>query len=402
MSLSAEQRQVALEELRSIVDSPQFCHSRRYPAFLSYIVETALRNQQDLIKERSIGVEVFGRPPDYDTGSDPLVRNAAGEVRKRLQLYYSSPHAERGLEIRLRAGSYVPEFHFSPPAEAGGPRPDLAMAEPVTPIAESAIQTPSSQSPKRPLLTRSLGFVLLGAVFALGILFFVLGYRPRTSEHIAVERFWKGFLNQAHPVVICIPEAPPPSVAKAALANWLRDNPDVAVEDVSALMQVVRILSEHNVPNQIEVAKQATLDDLKERPVILIGGPSNAWTSRILAPLRYHFRQGRSFYIEDARNPDVEKWIYDASGPGNSVVADCAIVARLFDSTTGDVVLVMAGAGRNGTEAAGDFVSSGRLLEDLDRQLPAGWENKNVEVVLKTKVIDRNTGMPSIEAVYSW
>jgi hypothetical protein len=397
MSLSAEQCEVALEELRSIVNSPHFCHSRRYPAFLSYIVETALRNQQDLIKERSIGVEVFGRPPDYDTGSDPLVRNAASEVRKRLQLYYSNPHVNRGIEIRLRAGSYVPEFHFPPPPEAERPAPDLAIAEPVFPI-----QTPSSPTLKKPPLTRYVGFAILGAACALGILFFVRWLSPRTADHIAVEKFWKGFLNPAHPVLICVPEAPAPSAAKVPLASWLRDNPDIAAEDVSAIMQVVRVLSGHNVPNQIEVARQTTLDDLKERPVILIGGPSNAWTTRILAPLRYHFRQGRYFYIEDARNPDLEKWIYDASGPGNSVVADCAIVARLFDGTTGDVVLVIAGAGRNGTEAAGDFVSSGRLLRDLDRQLPSGWENKNIEVVLKTKVIDRNTGVPTIEATYSW
>lgn len=85
-----------------------------------------------------------------------------------------------------------------------------------------------------------------------------------------------------------------------------------------------------------------------------------------------------------------------------SVVEDCSIIARFHDPTTGGIVMILAGAGRNGTEAAGEFVTSKALLEQLNRRLPPGWKNKNLEIVLKTKVIDGKTGSPSIEATHIW
>ena len=40
------------------------------------------------LKERSLGVEVFGRAANYDTNQDPVVRVTAAEVRKKLAQYY--------------------------------------------------------------------------------------------------------------------------------------------------------------------------------------------------------------------------------------------------------------------------------------------------------------------------
>ena len=40
------------------------------------------------MKERTLGVEVFGRPPDYDTNADPVVRVTAAEIRKKIAQFY--------------------------------------------------------------------------------------------------------------------------------------------------------------------------------------------------------------------------------------------------------------------------------------------------------------------------
>ena len=107
---SAQDRQAILHELREIVASPQFCNSKRYPALLQYIVECTLAGKSDLLKERTLGVEVFDRPPTYDTNADTVVRYTAGEVRKRLLLYYSEQGRNSEIRISLPAGSYIPEF----------------------------------------------------------------------------------------------------------------------------------------------------------------------------------------------------------------------------------------------------------------------------------------------------
>ena len=76
-------------ELHEVLASPHFSNSKRYPALLQYIVENTLAGKSELLKERTLGVEVFDRPPTYDTNADTVVRYTAGEVRKRLLLYYS-------------------------------------------------------------------------------------------------------------------------------------------------------------------------------------------------------------------------------------------------------------------------------------------------------------------------
>ena len=83
-----EERAAVREQLERIVASPGFRKSWKYPAFLRYIVEQTLNGQAVHLKERTLGVEVFRRPPEYDTSVDPVVRIVAAEVQKRIGRYY--------------------------------------------------------------------------------------------------------------------------------------------------------------------------------------------------------------------------------------------------------------------------------------------------------------------------
>ena len=105
-----QDRFAILRELEKILASPHFCSSKRYPALLRYIVENALAGKSDLLKERTLAIEVFDRPETFDTGADTVVRFTAGEVRKRLSLYYHEQGRDSEIHISLPAGSYIPEF----------------------------------------------------------------------------------------------------------------------------------------------------------------------------------------------------------------------------------------------------------------------------------------------------
>ncbi|MGB7743395.1 MAG: hypothetical protein WBL41_11575, partial [Terracidiphilus sp.] len=67
---TAEERQLVHKELEAILTSYHFRGSKRYPAFLKYVVEAALDTRLGDLKERTLGVEVFGRDPNYDTNAD--------------------------------------------------------------------------------------------------------------------------------------------------------------------------------------------------------------------------------------------------------------------------------------------------------------------------------------------
>jgi len=98
-----------LEEVRS---SHAFVGSKRTQDFLQLIVEHALAGEVDSLRERMIGAEMFGRPINYDTGSDSVVRVKATEVRKRLAQYYLEADGKTQVRIELPSGSYVPRFVF--------------------------------------------------------------------------------------------------------------------------------------------------------------------------------------------------------------------------------------------------------------------------------------------------
>src|SRR5271169_6080620 len=98
------------EQLKRLLAHPLFTNSKRYPVLLEYTVEQTLLGHANELKERTIGVEAFGRELSYDVNIDPVVRTTAAEVRKRLiQYYYNTDHAGE-LIIELPLGSYEPLF----------------------------------------------------------------------------------------------------------------------------------------------------------------------------------------------------------------------------------------------------------------------------------------------------
>src|ERR1700720_60029 len=101
-----------LQELDNILASPPFRHSSRSKQFLSYVVQHRLDGRDELLKERSIGADLFHRPADYATGDDPVVRVQAGEVRRRLEQYYQETHSASPVRIELPVGSYAPNFRW--------------------------------------------------------------------------------------------------------------------------------------------------------------------------------------------------------------------------------------------------------------------------------------------------
>ena len=146
-----------------------------------------------------------------------------------------------------------------------------------------------------------------------------------------------------------------------------------------------------------------SLPDLRELSVILLGGYNNDWALRLLQPLRFHFLPytpsgGES--IVDQTRPQAH-WDRDTSKPYSSA-DDYALVARFRDPTIDGWVVVLAGEGRNGTEAAAQFVASPHYMELLKDSIGSDFANRNLEAVLKVSVIEGKTGAPSILAVYSW
>src|ERR1700735_1968972 len=112
VSYSEEEKTEINRQLDRLLYNPHFSHSKRFPSFLRFIVQEELEGRGDQLKERSLGIEVFGREASYDTTSDPIVRVTAAEIRKRIAQYYQESVDPNELRISLPAGSYVPHFDW--------------------------------------------------------------------------------------------------------------------------------------------------------------------------------------------------------------------------------------------------------------------------------------------------
>lgn len=181
--LSPKQIGLVRDHLKEVTASPAFAASKRTQDFLQLIVEHALEGEVDSLRERMIGAEMFGRPVDYDTGSDSVVRVKATEVRKRLAKYYLENNGQHAVRIELPSGSYVPRFVFE--SVSAKPQPQIGTA-PLTLVEQAASQiesrpaanlaAPVVEAPALPVQKPSRTPRLLAAVGIGLVLAAVLGY----------------------------------------------------------------------------------------------------------------------------------------------------------------------------------------------------------------------------------
>src|SRR6516162_5627526 len=99
--------------LHEIINGAAFKGSHRCQAFLKHVFDLALHGDPADLRERSIGVALFGRSATYDTADDAIVRVTASDVRKRLLQHYGNAETESRVRITLPPGSYLPEFAFA-------------------------------------------------------------------------------------------------------------------------------------------------------------------------------------------------------------------------------------------------------------------------------------------------
>lgn len=98
------------KELHRILGSSRFSSSQRSREFLRYVVEETLAGRSAKLKGFTIAVDVFGKPRDFDSSTDPVVRVEARRLRQRLAEYYMTDGAPNPVHIELPVGSYRPRF----------------------------------------------------------------------------------------------------------------------------------------------------------------------------------------------------------------------------------------------------------------------------------------------------
>ena len=395
-----------------ILAHPTFRSSERSSRLFRYLLDQTLLGEGEALKERHIGHEVFGREISYDTASDPIVRNAASETRKRLRQYDAEHGANEAVRVQLEPGTYVLDFQFTSANEQENEsretEPRTSGVEPASTTASFPTELARSVKPpiwKRLTFAYSVAFVAL--VCCVLLAFALHRYQVRQVDTPLVangaDPLWAPMFSSGKEVFVSLGHAERLTPSDTAVALTSGGLQRITVTDLNAYTNIAGFLQLNGRPFQMRIDKETTLLDLRDRPVVLIGIHNNDWTLRLTRNLRYRFdyheaEEGRPkgiVAIVDSQHPERHLWQFQLDRIADASV-DYAVAGRFLDPVTGGLVLYVAGTGPVGTQAASEFVTQPRFL----RGLPESLRNpkKSFEVVLKTPIVGGVPGPPEVLA----
>jgi hypothetical protein len=403
--------------LNEITGGPAFKGSPRSAQFLEYIIWQSATGKMAALKERTIGVELFGRSPAYDTGEDAIVRVTASDVRKRLVLHYSGVGNASEFRITLPSGGYVPELIRIPRMGTD----DLAHQ---LPLAENPVEIPVPRS--APLVAREygtqfgwkywilpiLGIIALTAGIALSIMnppvrAITVGKRVKGSSSAP----WATLFDGSRRVLIVasdpnIEEIQRISRSSLSLSDYANQSylppgtSNLSPSQISFMKEILRgnkisafdgsiiaNLASLMTPGQsrllVKAARNFRVQDLQtDENLVFLGSPrSNPWTSMFDPILDFRFAfnaQTQREFIRNVHSGKGESNEYIPTAGGFDTGESYAIISVFHNPGYGGRVLIIAGASGEGTEAAGNLVAdparwaailqSCHLTQDASRQ----------------------------------
>jgi len=437
--------------LEDVLASSIFQSSRQCQLLLRYVVEHSIAHEDELLRERVIGANVFGRVPDYDTGNDPVVRARAAELRKRLALYYShADEAQQAIRIEIPTGSYralfkMAEAHGLGNGRAGNGAEAPLLGNPAVEnvagsseghsydasspkeksVAEPVIQIPiinsKAERPHRLKLIAAAG-LLITLILGAGL---VGINQVRGSRQRMFDSFWSPITDPQKPVLILVGATPGYRLSFDFLDDYrlqhhipstksqffidlrkgetidesqLKPRELIGYSDLAAVARMVAMLTRLNTRYDLRYGSGISVTDFRSGPTILLGGFSNDWTLEMMHQLRFQL-QGRD---HDQIVDEMDKSrVWTRKLPEETFSGDdYVVISRLPRSEMGNPVLAIAGIGMYANQAASDFLNDPDRLGALLKTLPKGWEQKNLQIILHTNIVKDIPG--AVTNVEAW
>jgi hypothetical protein len=366
-----------LEELGRVLNSPDFRGSRRGQAVLRYLVDNALADGSDPVKERTVGVELFSREPDYDTGHDAIVRVAVNDVRKRLADHYAGRLAAGdipAIRITMQPGSYVPAFQVTHGAGAHGNQTAEVVAK-----AEST-----------PLFVHRR-FLYIGLLISLAALCVPVAGHSRKPWAAPEARVWASTLpwsmltSSDHRIAVIIGDLSF-STVRAGLdvdvplrdyadRSWIEklslENPAAwafgrvsltGVSDAVAVSKIARMLERVGYSEEVRSPRSVQMSDLGGgEPLVLVGSQHTVpwvepFSDRLNFQIEYDRAVGRQF-CRNAAPAAGETARYVPTAVAGSARTAYGVISLVPNLSHGAYVLVLGGTDRQSEEAVVQLVT---------------------------------------------
>jgi hypothetical protein len=371
--------------------------SARLRDLLLYLADRVLEQNAGEIHEQEVGHHVFGRPADYDTTSDNIVRVHASMLRKRLEQYFAAEGSEEPLILEIPKGNYAPVFHERPE------RPE--------PVEAAAIQAPApAQTPApaaRPALDRRW-WALVGLTGALACsTAYLLATRPAgvaTPESVppTVRLFWSQMFRPGRATDVVLDDA---SIAlyqeltgKTLTSSEYSDKSYLRTLGATAAAsnlneQVVSLFKRRNssfadtnilwkllqMPGAgghslLRFARDYSFRELRADDAVLLGNSrSNLWVEAFQQKigLRWSYDAANGYYYPVDTWDGGKSYHSDISGDTHEGYCGIAFLPNLGGTGT---VLIVSGTGGSSINGGADFLADESALALLRQKLGGSKE----------------------------
>jgi hypothetical protein len=394
--------------LERIASSPGFQKSNRARELLLYVGKRSLLEPGAPIHEQELGIELFGRPANYDTSQDTLVRVQASQLRKKLQVYFETEGAQEPWTVEMPKGSYALVFR---------------------PRASGVAAAPSGFWQRR----GSWGWT---AAILLGMLSLALGIQNQMLARRAglglgsqpyVDRFWsQAFSNgqrtylvvadgtlmflenqlkrqltvqeyERHAVERMTEQITEPPIR--ALIQDIVNRQYTPIVDADLAHRFGLIGASNGIPLDVVLARNMALLQLTSANVILLG-------SRRANPWMTLYEDKLNFQIEFSETPRAARFVNRAPARGEPPVYQgrwgslgyCRVAYLPNLKGVGNALLI-SGTDIQSTDAGGSLISREPWLERLRTALKLGRSDDlpYFEALLEGPVV--GAGIPRFELI---
>jgi hypothetical protein len=437
--LSPERVVAVRKHLHHVLSSDAFKGGKRAQDFLQLVVEHALAGRLDSLRERMLGAEMFGRPIDYDTANDAVVRVKASEVRRRLARYYDGLDSPSHVRIGLMTGSYIPQFHWtsaedsSTPAEAAEPAgPTVSNSDSVGHSAQladapSATQEVAPRFEWKRWLVHASFLAVFSAVLISLTWFAAIRFGTARQHPNPADPFWTALFDEKRSTFIVPADAgfnllEDISHRSIPLAEYVKGSylslPLAGLDPHSAedlhsgkygsfidfqIIACLARLPQYNPQRTIiRFARDLRIDDLKDANAILLGSVgSNPWASiaESGANFRIVYRQGmEGATITNGKPQPGESAAYEShwNEPEHETFA---LISFLPNVGGNGHLLLLQGLDSAGTQAAAEVLFySSELVPILERAKRPDGTLRYFEVLVRSTSIDSSSAGTTVIA----
>jgi hypothetical protein len=421
--------------IERIAASSQLRRANRLQELLHFLGKRSLTDHCDSLHEQAIGVGVFGRPENYDTSTDNIVRTSVSELRKRLQAYFDSEGRDELLTLEIPRWNYVLSFRERPlPVPAAFPiAPDRA---PALTVGETTRQADAVRAQPRWVRFVVGGVIILFIGLTVASLVLWNRYRAASLQYATlhhsiygwqddpqVAELWNGILNARADTDIVLADASFGLLQDINRKSFTLDDylsrsyvqqlqgqhlsPDLraALDRITTwnlgsqdeFMLARRILALDPSGNNIRLysARNYMPALTKRDSVILIGGHlSNPWQELfgLHSNFAVDFAPNGSITVNN-RNPEAS----EAASYVQTTSAQYCVISYRPNTEQSGIVLLIQGTDAEATEAAGDFLLSGEKLAAFKKTLRVN-HLPYFEVLLRVSSVPGTPLTTSIEA----